>query len=70
MEKIDNAPWIRWSERKPEDGQPIIALFRDRERGDRACQIAHFGSAVVSMTESGTYWGKYLDDIYWLELPK
>ena len=65
----NKSPWIRLSERKPEEGLPIIAVFVDRKRGiggKPAYKIIHFGTAVNSLIEG---WNKN-GEVRWIELPK
>lgn len=71
MEKITidpNFTWNRWSERKPEEGQPIIVVVRDIEIGKRATRIIHFGNALISLIECNPK--SVLDNTYWIEFPE
>lgn len=63
--------WIRWSERKPEAGQNIIAIlhpvYPDMPNG--GYQLIFMGGAIISIVEKDA-WGNRLNDVYWIELPQ
>lgn len=68
----NKSPWIRWSERKPEEGMDIIAMLYPVDKGaNYGYQIIYFGGPLIlSLVEDKDAWVQRLDDIYWLELPK
>lgn len=59
--------WIKWVERKPKDGEPVIVILCDYTYGNPAYKILFMGGAILSMIDER--WRRRLDEVYWIELP-
>lgn len=59
--------WIKWTERKPKEGEPVIVILCDYTYGNPAYQLLFMGDAIISMVESS--WKNRIDGVYWIELP-
>lgn len=58
-------PWIKWTDRKPEEGDAIIAVAVHDTKFGRGWHLATIGLYVPGITESV----ELPEKLYWLPLP-
>lgn len=59
--------WIKWTERKPKEGEPVVVVFCVYSHGKPAYNFLSIGTAVPDTFE--IWWKDRIDGVYWIELP-
>lgn len=61
-------PWIKWTDRQPEDGTPIFAVRLNWNYGNPAYDYKYFGN--VNKATAKIIMEHDAENIYWVPLPQ